>query len=441
MFLILSLSALAGIAVALPLLRWGRRLDADVLESVFAGWAFPALLAVVVLLLFFLYDPSFVSLLALTAVLAAALGAALAFRRKAAIAPWRAVRFGLAAVFVIGVFASESVLSNAAGGGALRNNPGLCAAIGGPNAVPALLRALRDGSPAASEEAAAALGRIEDPRIAPALLALLSEGETPVKINAMAALVRGDGSIAVPALIGTLDDPDPVVREAAVKALGEIGDERVVPALIAALKDRDRGVSGSAAVALGQIRDPRVLPALIAAMEDSDAGSGNRRARREDAASAPGAGPVAELIGQLHDFDIRRRASAAEALGRLGDRNAVPALIALLEDEERMRPDSRVMGRAAAGALARIGGERALSTLLAALENEQSYPGLRIEAAVALCDIDDPRVVPALIGALGDSHVEVGMTAAAALAATGDRRAAPALQTIGRTRRKEAGIR
>ena len=58
---------------------------------------------------------------------------------------------------------------------------------------------------------------------------------------------------AVPALLEALKDASPDVREQAAFALGEIGDERANDALMAALKDGTADVRRQAAFALGQL--------------------------------------------------------------------------------------------------------------------------------------------------------------------------------------------
>ena len=67
----------------------------------------------------------------------------------------------------------------------------------------------------------------------------------------------------------------------------------------------------------------------------------------------PFAASVPALVGALKDHDVDARASAVDALGRIGRSasEAVPALIAALNDD-----DARVR-RNAAGALAKINGD------------------------------------------------------------------------------------
>ena len=73
-----------------------------------------------------------------------------------------------------------------------------------------------------------------------------------------------------------------------------------------------------------------------------------------------GAVAVDLLVEQLGEDDIDTSKSAAVALGRIGDRRAVPALCALLDEEHRQ------LWMPVTTALARLGDGRAFEPLLVA---------------------------------------------------------------------------
>ena len=79
------------------------------------------------------------------------------------------------------------------------------------------------------EEAARALGELQDPR-----------GVTP--------------------LIDALADPNHYVRREAAKSLGRLGDERAIPPLINALKDDDRSGREGAAEGLAEMKEKALGP-------------------------------------------------------------------------------------------------------------------------------------------------------------------------------------
>ena len=91
------------------------------------------------------------------------------------------------------------------------------------------------------------------------------------------------------------------------------------------MQDRDLQVCQEAALALSRFNSPAAYEALLAAL--------TRKENRED-------------------WQVRR--FAAQALGKLGDRRAVPALIASLRDESDLVPP------AAAEALGELGDLRAV---------------------------------------------------------------------------------
>jgi HEAT repeat protein len=112
----------------------------------------------------------------------------------------------------------------------------------GPEAVPALIKALRDRSCPNRYLAAGKLGTIAD-------------------------------SQAVQPLLECLEDTDHIVRLWVVNALGEIGDARAVKPIILRLHDTETSVRKSAAAALGRLGNHRALLALTKALEDEDLGT------------------------------------------------------------------------------------------------------------------------------------------------------------------------
>ena len=136
----------------------------------------------------------------------------------------------------------------------------------------------------------------------------------------------------------------------------QVAQRRDIDALLAALDSPTRSgilsVRGRAARYLGELRAQRAVPALVALLEDER-------------------------------YDVRL--AAARALGRIGDPSAVPALIAALDD-----PDRGVRMNVAPS-LGQIGDPSAVPALERALERETGWVFGRAAIVYALMLIDDPN--------------------------------------------------
>ncbi len=188
-----------------------------------------------------------------------------------------------------------------------------------------------------------------------------------------------------------------VGRARAAELLGAAGHTAALDDLTLLLADRDHDVRATAARALGKLGDPAAVPALLASLE----------ARRPVPAGVvtmallhigPAAGaPLAEALATPHSASTR--AIAAELLGRLGGLSAAGELIRALRHDR----DATVRA-GAARALGRIGVQRAVAPLEACLIDDQA-PAVRQAAAWALGELGGTRAFAGLAGALlSDDH-------------------------------------
>lgn len=197
-------------------------------------------------------------------------------------------------------------------------------------------------------DAALRLGALSRPDASRAVVVALKDSSPRVRATAVKALRALPAAETSALLLDSLSDRDEFVRQQTAYALGEANSgamaETVVTALLAKLEtDKSAGVRGAAAVALGQIGDRRAVAALIPSL--------SRQRRPEGFLNR-----VRRRRTSENEF-VRR--SVARSLGMIGDRSAVPVLIEVLGDE-RAEMDVR---REAARALGVLGDPTAIPAL------------------------------------------------------------------------------
>jgi HEAT repeat protein len=285
--------------------------------------------------------------------------------------------------------------------------------IGGPAAAPPLttrlLKADAAGKPAAL--ALARLGPAARLAVGPLVSALKSDKDDG---RFSRAVLERMGAAAVGDLEAACQDPDPATRRRAAEVLGLMGPRAgaAVGALIRLLQDRDTATATNAAQALVRIDPTKASPAvpvLSRLLDEKD----------EKVASAAGVvladfGPDARaalprLLAGLKSKDGKVVGRAAFVLGRIGPASTevTAALRSALAGPAVARP-------AVVGALGRLGDKAALPDLLKALKQ----PDLRPHAALAVVQIDPARSEE--VGrALAEDLAAEGRARLSALAALG----------------------
>jgi len=183
---------------------------------------------------------------------------------------------------------------------------------------------------------ATALGDSGEPKAAEPVIALLKDPRRPVAAAAARALGRLKAKDAVTPLLRLLGSGDAETAGAAAEALGEIGDPTAVPVLSQVLLNRalPRPVREEAARALGKVRDVRGLQALAQALNEPDPRIRWSAADALGRLGLPGAvGPLAEVLKTDKDDSVRQ--VAALSLGRLGTKDALPHLLAGMDDPKK----------------------------------------------------------------------------------------------------------
>jgi len=329
----------------------------------------------------------------------------------------------------------------------------------GPNAVPALRKAIGDEREKVRAEVVALFGKIR-PEIGktaiPELAKSLHDKSWQVRRNAADALGRfseAEAENIVPALLLAIKDRNYQVRVSVVRALGTYPTKAnlTVSPLCEALQDENVQVVSWAAYSLGLMEQggKSAVPALVALFRKQDV---ERRSAALQALSSLGqhAGDsVALLMESVRDKGFKEqwpgilqtigsigpgahqavsgltellqdkaylplRVHITEALGRIG-KSASPGIPAILD---LLKTDDDELQRAAVYALGQIrDGRKAVIDTLITLLDEKFHIDLRIAAADALGQIGSQATaaVPALTRLSEDQNAKVRKAARGAL--------------------------
>ena len=214
-------------------------------------------------------------------------------------------------------------------------------------------------------------------------------------------------------------------RAFAAELLGRVGNAQAVPALletVEATRTEDADVREIALRALARIADPHAVAPLIAALAKAEPWLAPRIA---DILARHGDVVVDPLLTLLNDSTINHptRAWAANVLGEVGAPRAFTALVRSLDD-----PNDEVRAKSAA-ALGRLGDRRAVPPLLEHLLTDPTA-FVRVRIASALAQFDGPEIVDRLVRALGDSAWWVRMRGVEALEQIGTAAEGPLLLAL-----------
>jgi HEAT repeat protein len=281
--------------------------------------------------------------------------------------------------------------------------------------LPSVLTALEDDSREVRLRAVRLPAGKRDARIALPLLSRVEDADRQVRVEAIRAL--GSHPRATPALLRLLAEPGDDLRAAALDALAALRAEAAIPALVALARRRpaDETVR-RAQLALGKVATPASVTALIALLRTPPVSAETRAALR-----AAGAAAVPGLIRELESGTPGSATIAAALLGDIGDRRATLPLCAAVE----RRPD---LAMVALDALARIGDPAAVPALVRA--SESSDLETRRRGYGALLTFRDPRATVTLARGLADTDPHVRELSARLAAAVGSQPSALAIAPL-----------
>jgi HEAT repeat protein len=273
-----------------------------------------------------------------------------------------------------------------------------------PEAVEPFIKLLEHSDKNTRILAAVGLQRIGDKRALPTLLKLLKQnGEQYPSL--IYSLARIKDEAAFEELIRLLNMGD-WTSDAAAQALGSRGDERAVEPLIEMLRNQKNARRFVAARTLGRLKDTRAIEPL---MEHINLDAQNQEQPRVAvwpyvvwALGEMRVGQaVPRLVQLLHIYNNNDRGdmSIPEALGKIGDAQAVPELIRTLDQRDE---SSRAFS---AWALGKLGDKQAVEPLMKAATARSSF--VRYYTIGALSRLGDPQAFDVVFAALlsGDQAI------------------------------------
>ncbi len=182
--------------------------------------------------------------------------------------------------------------------------------------------------------------------------------------------------------------------------------EKDIPNLCSTLYNNNFAIRKEASMALKKIADPRTEEVLIDNLtyEEWESEYPILSSVRANCAEALGRigneNAIEPLIKALDDPHFEVNVKAAEALGKIGNPSVVGNLIAILNSEY---PEVR---GAAVRALGDIGDESAIDSIIELLGKDPIWH-VRVNAIIALTKFDDLRILQPLIDALYDEDTDV----------------------------------
>jgi HEAT repeat protein len=261
-------------------------------------------------------------------------------------------------------------------------------AVGGDDAIDALLPMLADPRDGVPEAILGAFARIDTELAIDQLIARLHDERASMRNAAIAALGSTLSARAETTLLElSKQTGDARTTAATIAALGELGTDRAVARLVELATGKDEDVGGSATAALGAIDSPAATGALRKLVDSSDAKISLAALSQIDTIDDA---LLTKLLAIVHaGGDAELVQVAMMELGKSGER-ALPVLReAALHDERN--------GSVAISAISSIGGPRALAILGELLDATDRH--VARDAAQFLVAIETPAARKLLLDA------------------------------------------
>ncbi|MGH9459076.1 MAG: HEAT repeat domain-containing protein [Thermoanaerobaculia bacterium] len=224
-----------------------------------------------------------------------------------------------------------------------------------------------------------------DPGDLSLMVEMLGDRDWRVRKTIVEGFLRKPSEEIVRALIESLRDPENAgKRNSATEALIRIG-EPATPNLLAALRrEIDPDVRLSLVNLLGDIRTDDAFRALVQMLpEEKDLNI------LSSVVSSLGkyqrAAAVAPLLRTLVREDVWLRFHVIEALGEIGDRSALPAILPMYAEKALRKPVLEAVGK--------IGDVGTVNFLLKVIGEDEKLNLTALRALIRLAEADKPRVI------------------------------------------------
>ncbi len=276
-----------------------------------------------------------------------------------------------------------------------------------PQALPALLEALKESDETVRQAAAEALGILGDPKaVSPLQAAVKRDDGELVRASAVKSLgMLGQKRAVITLQTALAKDKSELVRTESAKALAQLGDRRAAKTLaIIVLKDEDQNMRFTAAEALGKLDDKQVIKKTVIALLEKpiepkkDEDRWHLMNSRADLIAKIGPKAVPTLISATKLSNRFIKKIVLMSLGRIKDKRSVVALVTASKSEDQSDRWH------AANGLGLIGDKRALPHIIPMLNDKD--PDVRIRALYATVSLESPQAVTILIKAVSADENE-----------------------------------
>jgi len=253
------------------------------------------------------------------------------------------------------------------------------------SANPELVQQARSADPDMRQKAAYLVSHSSDAGDYPLMFELLGDKDWRVRKTIVDGFVRDPRGEVIERLLDALGDPENAGRRnSATEALVRIGDA-TVPMIVQRLRRRpDPDVRLSLVNLLGDLRSDdgfNVLRETLEEERDINVASSiiSSIGKFRDAAAIP------HLMRVLQREDIWLKFHAVEALGEIGDRAALPAILPLYAEKSLRKPVLEAIGK--------IGDVGTVNFLLKILADEEKLSLTALRALVRIAEASKPRIV------------------------------------------------